>query len=113
MNHVLSDDAQAARRRECARIWLRQLAQLLYRFGFGEAYSRLDKEGAMICMRDPEGNELRLRTTCGGIRWQAHVARHHIPNNRLQTGGNLVATSAAVLEDAQKLVYERCIKPLR
>lgn len=110
MTHVLSADAQAARSREAARIWLRQLAQLIYPFGFREAYSRIDTSGATICLRDDAGHDLHLRVYAS--QWKAWIAQPRQAPGRLQTGGNCVP-SLAVLEDAQRLVHDRCIKPIR
>jgi hypothetical protein len=61
-----------------------------------------------VLHRSVQGVELRLRECAG--RWYANVAGH--PTTNKQTGGNLVATSSAVLEDAQKIIYLKLIKPL-
>ena len=97
------------RRAELARIWLRNLAALIHDFGWRTAHSQIQGNKFAICMRDDEGRELWLRLI-RGHRWMAYVAK--APGSaRLQTGGHVV-TRTGGLEGAQRLVFDRCVKPL-
>lgn len=98
------------RKAELSRIWLRNLAALMKDFGWSVAHSKIFGNKFAICLRDRHERELWLRVLDQSHRWMAYVANVK-DSARFQTGGH-VAMKVGGLEGAQRLVFERCVKPL-
>lgn len=112
--HELSDDAKQAKQKEIGRLWLQQLASLMHDVGFRIVRSSITSAGVNILLRDEGTREMWLRTHNAGRSYFAQTVpvagTDAMPE--LRTGGT-IRTKSESLEEAQRRVFERCVKPFR